>query len=175
MKEWQGISRSRASGAVEHTVQMLAVAYGEVQPQTRCAIHSMQYQRTKFYRRLQSEFSCTAIFEKKESVSRLVRDVLVGRPALLLPQLAETIPQILEATSAQAMAGVYFFDAALVDPIKNMALDDMHLIKDLVRSDPRHLIYILDEDSGVGFNTILELISVGPKCPRALRQAVKLD
>ena len=124
MGRWPGNVRSSPSDAVENTVNALADAYAEVVPRMSCAIHARQFLDLRLYKRLEAEFNCTVIFETENSAWRLGRNAFMGRPALLLPQLPATVPRILEAVSAQAMAGLYFFDSTLLESVRNVALKD---------------------------------------------------
>jgi hypothetical protein len=48
------------------------------------------------------------------------------------------------------------------------AMKEARVLKKKVEADPRHLIYVVDEDAATKENDIPETIEWGPNCPKPL-------
>lgn len=73
------------------------------------------------------------------------------------------------------MAALYTINRSTLPAVPDLARLNASEIAAVIKEDPAHLVYQVDEDSAEEDGQVLELLSVGADCPQVLREAVGFD
>jgi uncharacterized protein (DUF697 family) len=167
-------TRSRSYADVRTSLAALAQALPALGSQYACVVHCMQPHRASFYLRLGQEFGVQVVATARQGVVKKLSQVAIGTSALIVIKDSETLQPIFLRISEQAMAALYVINSP-DSIVKELACCSFAEATTKVRANPTHLCYQVDEDTAVGDDLVTEVISVGPDCPKALRDAVEFD
>jgi hypothetical protein len=162
----EGLTRARSSDEVQRTLAALSTAVELTSLTHACILHAMEPRRRSFYRAMEREFGLQ--FTACSSNRSWLLDALLGTGAVAPITNSEKLPLAFARVGEQAMAGLCFVRTAYVGDVLQVAPRGAGSMLEVVRSDPQHLIYQVDEDT-TSDAKVLEIVQWGPSCPEDLR------
>lgn len=169
--------RSRKHEDVYIVLLRIAHTLDELADEQACVLHCLQPHRSGFYRRLEREFGVRAIpcHPRGGGLKLLFSRIVLGASALIVVHLYEKLPALFLRIGEQSMVGLYSTNISTLASVSSLAQLNTSDILAAIKENRSHLVYQVDEDAAAGDGLVTELISVGPDCPKVLKDSVELN
>jgi hypothetical protein len=164
--------RSRAHAEVQASLLSIQQVLHQLGDQQACVLHCMQPHRPDFYRRLEHEFGVLVQTDQQRVGLRAAITKALGLSALIVLNRYEELPTLFFRISEQATAALYVVARSTTEALPEMAQLNASEIVAEIKRDPTHLMYQVDEDAATADGRMVEVVSAGPDCPQALKEAV---
>jgi len=169
------VVRDRSYEEIQLSVKQLAEAYDDAPEKISCLLHCMQGKSDSFYAEIVDQYGVEIFFlKKKEGIFQRVLSKVLGNPALILVSNGEQVIDLLPKITEQGLGGAYFYSSVSTSSVMGEIKKFEFEPEDIVRSDPTHLIYLIDEDASHDSDKITEILAYGPECQRSLIAALNL-
>ncbi len=167
------LARSRKHEEIRGVLSSISRELSLLGEEYRCILHCMQPHRRGYYCQLEQEFGVHALLcEHEDGIKAIITKAALGFAAVIEVERYSLIEPLFLRISEQALARLYVIRKSGLVSLANLARRKGSEIAGAVQADPTHLLYQVDEDSADSEGQILEIISVGPECPRSLSEAV---
>jgi hypothetical protein len=135
----------------------------------------MQGKSDGFYAEIAGEYGVDVTFLKKHGgfIRRAFGGAL-GKTALIHVTEGQQIINLLPRITEQGMGGAYFGNSVNLRGLINESITSEFEPTEKVRSDPTHLIYLIDEDASRDSEKIIEIVDYGNECMQGLVAALHL-
>lgn len=170
------IVRSRSSEQITQLVRVLAQECASLRSMA-WFVHGMGGQPKALYQKLPQsvDYEVLATASAMGKWMTAVAPFLAGWAGVIWIRNCSALASLFEMVGEQTMAAIYVVDAAQLDAIVRVAKQQMFEVERAVESDPRHFIYMVDEDSATSDGEVTEIVKWGPQCPASLRKLVHAD
>jgi len=158
---------------VHNVLEAIGRALDGLGDQSVCVLHCMQPHRSSFYHQLERDFGVSILLcHPHDGIKAVIGKIALGVSALIVIDQYGTLPSLFSRVGEQATAALYAINRSLLAVVPDLARLNVSEIAEVIKEDPAHLVYQVDEDAAGEDGRVLEVLSIGVECPQALREAV---
>jgi hypothetical protein len=166
------ITRSRSYEDIRNSLSLLARVLAQSSEHFSCIVHCMQPHRGKFYVQLRHEFGVEVLLCSGDGILAKLGKSAMGVAALIPVDRHDLLQSLFLRVSEQATAALYVVSKSVFKNLNELARCSNSERASMIRGDPRHFWYQVDEDSATIDGLVLEIIDAGPECSHDLLQAI---